>query len=171
MDIKIRMKMGDIEIEYEGPGDYLRKGIADMVAATDALQERGSFRPEMEEEEEEMETAAEEEDEEVSPDSEKQPLPISVSSIAKTLRCTTGQDLVVAACASLMLVKQEDVFSREQIRLEMKEAGRYYKENYRKSLSKYLRALVRSGVLLEVDNNTYSIPAGTLAQLEEMLGS
>ncbi len=171
MDIKIRMKIGDVEIEYEGPEDYLRKGITDILAAADALQGKGSFPSEMDEE---METADEEEHDDDDDDSatrEKEPLPMSVSSIAKTLRCSTGQDLVVAACASLTLVKQEDVFSREQIRLEMKEARRYYKENYRKSLTKYLRALVRSGVLLEVDESTYSIPAGTLAQLEEMLGS
>ncbi len=165
MGIKIRMKVGDVEIEYEGPEDYLRKGIAEIVAATDALHGKGVPPSEVAQE---LETA---QLEEASPAPERQPLPMNVSSIAKTLRCSTGQDLVVAACASLTLVKQEDVFTREQIRLEMKEARRYYKENYRKSLTKYLNALVRNGVLLEVDEGTYSIPAGTLAQLEDMLGS
>jgi len=164
MDIKIRLKIGDVEIEYEGPEDYLRKGVAEIVAATDAFHGKGSA---VSEAAQEMETAGVEE-----PSAHaRQPLPMTVSTIAKTLRCSTGQDLVVAACASLMLVKQEDVFTREQIRLEMKDAGRYYKENYRKSLTKYLNALVRNGVLLEVDEGTYSIPAGTLAQLEDMLGS
>jgi len=165
MEIKIRMKVGDVEIEYQGPEDYLRKGIAEIAAATDALRGKG-FPP--------SEVALEEETpevEEISPTPERQPLPMSVSSIAETLQCSSGHDLVVAACASLTLVKHEDVFTREQIRLEMKDAGRYYKDNYRKSLSKYLNTLVRNGVLLEVDDGTYSIPAGTLAQLEDMLGS
>jgi hypothetical protein len=171
MEIKIRIKVGDVEIEYEGPEDYLRKGIAEIVAATDALRGKGAPPTEVALEEETTEEQETPEEEDVSLTPERQPLPMTVSSIAKTLQCSTGQDLVVAACVSLTLVKQEDVFTREQIRLEMKEAGRYYKDNYRKSLSKYLNALVRNEVLLEVDEGSYSVPAGTLAQLEDMLGT
>lgn len=168
MEIKIRVKVGDVEIEYQGPEDYLRKGIAEIAAATDALRGKGFPTDEVAPTEEIEETT---EAEEIAPPPHRETLPMTVSSIAKTLQCSSGHDLVVAACASLTLIKHEDVFTREQIRLEMKEAGRYYKDNYRKSLSKYLNALVRNGVLLEVDEGTYSIPAGTLAQLEDMLGS
>ncbi|MDQ7782791.1 MAG: hypothetical protein RDU20_07920 [Desulfomonilaceae bacterium] len=165
MEIKIRIKVGDLEIEYEGPEDHLKKAVADMAAASEAFRREGPPRVELDQEAESAEEEA------VPAVPERQPLPMTVATIAKTLRCSTGQDLVVAACASLTLVKQEDAFTREQIRLEMKEARKFYKDNYRKSLSKYLNALVRNGVLLEVDEGMYSIPAGTLAQLEDMLVS
>lgn len=164
MDIKIRIKMGDFEIDYEGPQDFLKKELPGLVNTTRNLFGETPRAEEVVQVEEVPQV------EEAPPLPEKKQLKLTVAGVAKKLKCSSGQDLVVAACAKLCFVDQLDVLSRDQIREEMKGAKGFYKENYRKSLSNYFNALVKKGELEEMAEGTYSFSAAKKSDLEKRLG-
>jgi hypothetical protein len=163
MDIRIRIKTGDFEIEYEGPKDFLKKELPDLIRTSKNLFGETPPAPKVEQVEEIPDV------EEAPPLPEKKQLALTVTGVAKKLKCSSGQDLVLAACAKLCFVDQLDVFSRDEIREEMKRAKGYYKENYRKSLSNYFNALVKKGELLEMAKGTYSFSAAKKSEIEKDL--
>lgn len=152
MSSKIRIKVGDIEVEYEGAEEFLKKDLPDLLKTVTQLHPvrqsggGGSTGSQI-----------------------KSDIKLTTANIAAKLGCTSGPDLVIAACAHLLFVKNMEAFNRKAILDEMKGAKSYYKTLYRKNLSQSLKALVKHGQLTESSANVYSLHADTIKEINDKL--
>ena len=159
MTSKIRIKMGDVEVEYEGSEDFLRDELRELLSGVVELhRERG--------------------------ESTDQPPPSgngngggtptgdfngTTNTAAAKLSASSGTDLVIAAAARLTLGLGQDSFTRATLLKEMQTATSYYKKTFSSNLSGYLKQLVGSDRIREVAKGTYSLSAPERKKLETQL--
>ncbi len=157
---RIRIKLGGLEIEFEGTEAYLEKNLPELVEMLATIEPPENY----DEEDTEGELL------EASGDKSKQKLDMSTSMIANKLNANSGGALILAACAHLHLVKGHDKYTRSNILAEMQTATSYYKATYSKNLSNYFKALVKSGDLNELGEKTYSLHETRVVKLVGELG-
>jgi hypothetical protein len=148
MTSKIRIKVGNTAIEFEGSEDYMRQDLPILIERLSEISPTGDV--------------DEEEPAEVLPPSDdpsKKKLELTTNTIATMLDAKTGTDLALAACAHLCLVKGVDSFMRTHILGEMKLANNFYKKSYGANLSNYLKTLVSNSKILETAQDTYALNA------------
>jgi hypothetical protein len=161
---KIRIKMGPIELEYEGSESFLKQELPDLLGAVSKLytDTGGSIRS--------ADVAAD-----ASSDGGGHPtlgnLRLTTGTIASRLQCKTGPDLVIAAAARLHFGLSNESYTRRQLLEQMQEAPTYFNENYRKNLTQNLAALVRGKKLNEVSRHKYALTPETLKELGTQLAS
>jgi hypothetical protein len=158
LESKIRIRMGDLEVEYEGSEDFLRKElpailhtVAGLHASGDAkgVQGRGA--------------------------SPKHPAlsvrhgSLSTSVVATKLGGQTGGDLALAAAAKLVLADESESFSRDVLLKEMRSAKSFFKATYSKNLSGYIKNLVKAGRLNELGNEHYALSNTAKGDAEQAL--
>jgi hypothetical protein len=138
---KIRIKLGNIEIDFEGTEEYIRGDLPSLLEliCTYSVTSENSLEADIDVEEAEELPA--------NPDPTKQRIEMTTNTIAAKLNVKTGSDLVLAACAHLCLVKGADTFERKNILAEMQTASNYYQQNHSKNLSKSLSSLVKDNKL------------------------
>jgi hypothetical protein len=154
---KIRIKVGNTEIEFEGSEDYMRQELPALIELL-------------------TESATTDDDDETEDDAEvlegdpaKQELKLTTNTIAAKLGAKTGADLALATCAHLCLVKGVDSFERKHILGEMKLASNFYKGTYSKNLSRYLKTLVNDSKILETAQDKYALDNKEKATLGQRL--
>lgn len=157
MSIKIRIKVGHVEVEFEGSEEFFSKELPALlknvssVAATTPATEPGD-----------------------DPD-KKRPAPpgthlqLATNAIAIKLAVKNGSGLLVAAAAHLALVKGLQTFTRQQILKEMRTASSYYKKNYGANFTKYLKTVTEAGTLNESAANCYALSANGRTELEKKI--
>jgi hypothetical protein len=158
MTSKIKIKLGLVEVEYEGSEEFLKKELPDLLSAISKLYKESGI-----------------------PASGQQPTDqlVSVGStlggttgtIAAKLKVSSGSDLAVAAAARLTLGLGQGSFTRDQLLTEMKSASSYCKKNYISNLSNTLNGLVKSAKFVETAKDTYALSAKTKSDLENRLVS
>jgi hypothetical protein len=151
MSSKIRIKIGEIEVDYEGAEEFLKKELLDLLKALAELHEANPH-------------AVLSKQFSGSPE-----LKLSISSIASKLGVKKGPELILAACAHIALVQGKTAFDQKDILTEMKKAAGYFKQSYMKNLTNYLRALVKNGTLTEPTSGTYSIFNEKLTEIRTKL--
>lgn len=161
MDSKIKIKMGPIEIEYEGSEAFLKEELPALLSAvSDLYKESGvtDF----------VDTGATSSPAIISPEATGSTgtIQATTGSIAAKLGAKSGTDLIMAAAARLTLSLGLGSFSRSQITEEMKSASAYHKKTYVNNLTKYLNQLVKDGKLLETAKDTYALSASEKSSLE-----
>jgi hypothetical protein len=159
MECKIRIRVGNIEVEYEGAEAYLKNDLPNLIEYLAGLPVGD-------------EPAAEPEEEEVLPptsDLSKKKLELTTNSIAGMLNAKSGPDLVLAACAHLHLVKGAETFHRKNILAEMRSANNYFTRSSAGNFSKSLSSLVKDRKLMERTEDTYALDAKTLSELQKIL--
>jgi hypothetical protein len=130
MSSKIKIKMGQIEVEYEGPESFLKEELPALLNAVSELYLKGNF----------SENVLQESSH-ISDDSSSHPVKHNeiysgtTGSIAAKLKCSVAQDLVLAAAAHLALVKGIGKMPRKQIIDEMRSATGYFKTTYVNNLT------------------------------------
>ncbi|HEV2336790.1 MAG TPA: hypothetical protein VGS13_14900 [Stellaceae bacterium] len=158
---KIRLKIGMIEIEYEGITTFLRDDLADLMQKLlTCYSEHKAAIP--------AETAVEQEhgrDGGAGP----REFTLSTSTIATRLGVGSGPDLALAASAHLAVVKKKDKFTRKELNDEMKTATTYFKANMTSNLSSILNALIKTNKLNEVATGVYALSAAEKTNLETKL--
>lgn len=159
MTSKVRIKAGNVEVEFEGSEEYMKDELPSLVELLYSLSPNGSST------EEEGDT----EGVEAPTDKSKQKIQMTTNTIASKLGVKSGNDLVLAASAHLTFVKGADTFSRSNILAEMKLASNYYKANMRGNLSSSLKTLINQNKLLETAKDTYALEAKTKDQLGSQL--
>jgi hypothetical protein len=128
METKLRCKIGNIEVEYEGSISFLKDDIPNVIQKMlESLKKHTDI------EAVNRETPG-------TPKLSDQ----STNTIASHLPTKTGADLVIAACAHLTFSKGQDVCSRKDILTEMQEATTYYKGSYSKKISKNKDRLIKA---------------------------
>lgn len=168
MDCKIRIKLGDVEIEYEGSEDYVREGFMDLVAeVVDTFSEIDP--PSLSNDQQSEQSTVQ--NGEGNPEAGSAGFDMSTSTIASKIGGSTGADLVLAAAAHLSLARSKGSFSRNEIREEMKGATAYYTKSIGSNLGQSLTSLVKKGTLNQRSDNTYALPSGTLTNLKSQLAT
>jgi len=152
MSSKIRIKVGPIEVEFEGTESFLKNELLDLLQAVVDLRKKTDA------------SAPEEED---SGDTNTN---WTTETFASKLSCKSGSDLVVAACARLSLGLGRASFKRPAILDEIKTASSHYKKSYSSNLTKYLNGLVSNGRLNESATHTYALTQTEKTSLKKRLG-
>jgi len=156
---KIRIKLGSLEIEYEGRESFLEDDIFNLIKKTLSFytEHKGVIPAEP--------TAKSV----AGTESHVAGFDQSTNTIASHLGANSGPELVVAAAAHLMLVKGQNKFARKEINDEMKDATTYYKASMTTNLSKYLGGLVKAKRLNLVSKGVYALSASEKKSLEAKL--
>ena len=95
---------------------------------------------------------------------------MTVKAIAGKFGVDSGKDLVIAAVASLAIIKKKETFSRQEINDEMKLAVGYYKPTYSSgNLSGYLETLSKQGMIIESSKDTFALKDSERGALEQKL--
>jgi hypothetical protein len=163
MTTRVRIRIGPIEVEYEGNEDFLRQELPNLISTVSSLYYQSGLQL----------TPSDQAAIPTRPPAVGRPqvtVPTTTTAtIAAKLNCKTGPDLITAAAAHLTFVKQKDRFTRQEIIDDMKTATSYFKASYVNNLSNYLARLIRDQKLIEVAKDTYALKAETKTELEREL--
>ena len=159
MTSKIRIKLGAIEVEYEGSEQFLKEELPQLLTAVPELYAKSA--------------ALKEAPAGTLPNTTQQAdagiLQGTTGTIAAKLVVKQGPDLIIAAAARMTFVLEKSAFSRQEIIDEMKTASAYYKKSYLGNLTPYINTLMKDGKLLEPSTGTYSLSATAQADLKARL--
>jgi hypothetical protein len=155
---KIRIKLGAIEVEYEGSESFLKEELPQLLSAVSDLYNK-SHATQVPEDSASTSTTA--------PKNGK--IEATTGSIAARLQVKSGSDLILAAVARITFALGTDVCSRQKIIDEMKTASSFYKKTHLGNLSQNLAALVRDAKLNEPSQDNYALTAATRRDLETKL--
>lgn len=161
---KIHIRMGDVEVEYEGSEEFLRdelpkllSGVLELYRAEtkSPLKGKGTDTP----------------DTRPKPSNNGYSKLGTTKTIAAKLAVKSGSDLAIAAAARLSLGLDKETFSRAELLSEMKAATSYYKSSYNNNLSKTIQSLVSADRIRELSTDAYALSATELQDLETKLAS
>ena len=166
MDTKISVKVGTIEVEYEGEASFLTHGLNDLLlnlsnilAATPQFITKSQL-------ENTNEIIIDQKAHETRSNNFPQ---MSTSNIAARLPAKSAKDLVLCAMANLQLVKKQEKQKRQYILTEMQTATSYYKQTMAKNLTRTLDSLLKSKEINEIGKDEYSLSAATVKKFEVIL--
>jgi len=155
MSTKIRIKIGSVEVDFEGSEEFLKSDLMKLVTSVSELsKESGMVAPPDEPgllDQKEGET----------------------DTIASKLACKTGPDLVLAASAHLAFTDGKKSYTRKEIHEEMKTATGHYKDSFSGgNLTRYFKGLVKKGKLNELTaKDTYALNQKTIKELRQKLAT
>lgn len=152
---KIHIKVGAIEIEYEGNEEFIKNDLLTFLEKVAEVLNVKIIPSIPTESKTQLQSG----------------LQLTTSSIATKLNVKSGADLILAACVHLHFIKGKSSFSRQDILSEMQTASNYYKQTYGKHLTEYLSGLQKSNKLIENTPNIYAIHVNELQGLEKTLTS
>jgi hypothetical protein len=157
-DATIKIKLGQIEVEYQGDASFLKQSLVEIIKELIELQQKypAFIAP---------------------PVSAENPAASKVNgkydhstdTVANLLGVGSGGDLIIAAAVHLHFTKKKDKFSRQEIAAEMRTAPSHFKESYLANLSKYLTQLTKDDRLRLVAPHTYALSAKEKSKIEAAL--
>jgi hypothetical protein len=164
MTSKIKIKLGPVEVEYEGSEEFLKKELPDLLSAISQLYKESGIST--------LPTPAFGEQHPIGQLGGSSSTVVGTTgTIAAKMSVSSGPELAIAAAARLMLGLGQGSFTRDQLLTEMKNASSYYKKSYGSNLSNILGRLVKSGKLVETAKDTYALSASTKSDLETRIAS
>lgn len=156
---KIKIRLGQIEIDYEGAHEFLKQDLQKLLAAVVELREKAG-------------DPADADDEDPAPAQKKAKgtgtLQGTVSTFATRLGAKSTRDLVIAAAAKLTLADSKATFTRTELLTAMQTASNHYKKSDSSNLSKTIGFLL-NGRLTENAKDTYALTADELKKLRTRL--
>ncbi|KAB2659027.1 hypothetical protein F9K94_02200 [Brucella tritici] len=164
MASKLKIKMGDVEFEYEGDAQFDTEAIKDLfshleslvgvtpVAAFSSTPDNGVI------------TASG-----VSEDRSVANLNMAVGTIAARLSVSSGPELALAAAAYLQFTQGMASFRRNDLLKAMQSATAYYKSSMGSNISKALKTLVSNKKLNELTGSAYSLTAAEQTSIRARL--
>lgn len=151
---KLVLKCGDIEIDYEGPEDFLKEELPKFIQVVATLRGAKLATP--------LTQGA----------VPAAPVALSgdrsVSTVAQKLGVATGPDLIIAAALSFVS-GGASTFTKKQLRERIRDAKSYYKSSYSSNFDNYINRLVKNGRLNHTSGDNYALPAGELTTLNAKL--
>jgi len=160
MNMRFRLRVGEAEVEYEGPQEFLSTEFAgvmdsilgrlDSVKATANTKGEPASEPKA-----------------TGPKAAK--IEGTGNTLASRLGVKTGPELIIAVAARLTFVLGKDKFARKDITDEMREASTYFRATYMNNLTSYLEGLVKGNKLSEQAKDVYALTAPERDRLEAEL--
>lgn len=160
-EAKIRLKIGAIEIDYEGRASFLKDDLINLLGKVVAFYADHKSAIPTSEPIEQVQAAK--------PRGVPIDLDQSTNTIAARLGGTSGSDLVIAAAAYLTFVKKQDTFTRAEVLAEMKAVTTYYTKFMSTNFSKMLSSLVKVKRLNQVASGSYALSAAERTAVEAKL--
>lgn len=158
---KIRIRMGTIEVEYEGSEEFIRTDLPNLLTSLISFHDRIN----------EMDHSSQPDKFTQLSNKDKVSNHGTTSSIAALIGCDSGPELAIAAAARLVFSCERDEFTRQELHEEMKTAKQYYGKNIGSNLSTTLHNLVKAGKLKETATDTYSLAKSEYSRIEALLGN
>lgn len=159
MTSKIKIKMGAIEIEYEGSESFLKEELPALLTAVSDLYK--SSAPLMDNSSPSPETA---------PNTAASTKVVgTTATLAAKLGGASGPDLLMCAAARIHFVLGKEKFHRKELADEIKTANNYYKTTYASNMSALLNGLVKAGKLMESSKDNYSLSIDSLKSIGAQL--
>lgn len=154
MDLKFGLKIGHIEMQFEGSAEIFEAKFEPVLKE---LVEFGKGNFDLQEVSKTNGVSA----------PSKNPVPsMTVKSVAAKLGANSGSDLLYAAIATLSVLKQKEKITRQEINDEMKAAVGYYKPSYSSNLSNYIETLLKQGTLIEVSKDVFAVKESARSEME-----
>jgi molybdopterin-binding protein len=151
---KIRIRLGQVEIDYEGDAAFLDSKLMEMVKALQELLATQTDQPAPHQHGGHGHGSK----------SGSGGLRMSTKTIAMKLGAKKGADIARAAVAHLALVKGKETFTRAEIHEEMKAATGIYKASMFSNLSSILTSLISDNTLIDTGSEVYALtPEGDKA--------
>jgi hypothetical protein len=158
MSSKLRIQIGDVEIDYEGTEEFLKQELPALLRTAMELHKAvgapGRGR-----------SGGSDTDEKGNHGVPS----LTTGTIAARLKSKSGPSLLLSAAAHLTFVANKETFSRQGLLAEMQNATSYYKKSYSNNLTKYIASAVTDGKLQESATNAYALSANTRSELETQL--
>jgi hypothetical protein len=158
MSSKIRIRLDNVEVEYEGEHAFLATELLPMVEKLLALSPKattgtpkGSGTPHRQTHGDAADHVG------------------TLNTIAAKLKPASGPDLLIAALYHLATADQQASATRQDVLDRMKTASGYYKSSYSNNMSKYLSNLVKANRIRETAKHTYALASSTTEELEAKL--
>lgn len=145
---KIRIKVGAVEVEYEGSEAFLRGDLADLI--TSLVELSSSVLPA----EAPIEDGADQ-----GPIATGDDFNASTNTIAAHTSARTAPELSMCALAHLELVQGQSKTTRDQIIAEMKSATSFFATNMTRNIKRELGILVKLKKINQVAVDTYALSA------------
>lgn len=164
---KIKIKLGAIEVEYEGSETFLKEELPQLLSAVSDLYAKSRDSIDASLNQNGSRTNDKAGGNTIGGSRPK--LEATTGSIAAKIGCNSGPDLIIAAAARLTFVLEEPTFARQKIVDEMKTASAYYRATFLSNLTSYLNNLVKDGKLNEPSQGNYALTASILKDLEQRL--
>ena len=162
MTSKLRIRIGEVEIDYEGTEEFLKQELPQLLKTAMELHKASESAPEGSG----GKGASKGSGSGVRAGAGAK-ITLTTASIAGRLEVKSGADLLQAAAAHLVLAKGSETFSRQELLAEMQSAPSYYKQSYSANLTAYIRtALQKNGPLSETSKDTYALKAAARKNLE-----
>ena len=152
---KIRLKVGGLEIEYEGDITEFKGHLTEIMETVSSYLPQATSA---------QQTPSAPAASNVVPFEGGQ-LQATTNTIASKLGCNNGVDLIKAAALQLTLVQGKPKFTRQELINEMKTSS-YHKNTYISNLSAYLKTLLSNGFFNESQKDVYSVNPTQLQQLQ-----
>lgn len=153
---KIKIKLGSVEIEYEGSDQFLKDELPALLVAVSELYKNSGHL---------MSTNNIVSSNEISGSVTEQKIQGTTATLAAKLGGGSGPELAICAAARLTFVLAKDKFHRKELLAEMKTANSYYKSTYMSNMSTLLSGLVKSGKFMEPSTDNYSLSADILKSI------
>lgn len=153
MASKIRVRAGELEVEFEGSEDFLRDELPSLLEFLSGLNIA------------KVSTSDRSDRGDVGGDTTLG----TTNTVAAKLGAETGPDLILAAAAKLTFADGVTSFTRKELLAEMQTASNYYKTSFTSNLSTYLSRLVKAGTLLEQAKDTYALSSTKAQELRTAL--
>lgn len=154
MNGKFRLRLGNIEIDWEGDTEFLKSDLpAVLTSIKGGLDKLGIA-------------------EAIVRDERKPPVRLNsgtTSSVAAKLSVSNGPELFLAALAKLQLVDSNAVASRADILKEMQSTKSHYKKSYGSNLSQIIASLMTNGKINEPKTGEYTLTHTEQARIAGVL--
>lgn len=161
---RIRLKVGTMELEYQGDPSFLTGGIEALLVTMGDLSLKVPAEP----------PVLTETTERVQPEMgvsdntavNRGKYSFSTSTIASHLVVKTGPELIICAMAHLEIVQGKSSSTRNEILNEMKGATTYYNSGISSNMSKYLASLTKAKRINQISKDTYALGSTERKQVE-----
>lgn len=164
---KIRIKLGAIEVEYEGSESFLKEELPSLLSAVSDLYQRsnpsGLAEPTSANGDQGGTANA------AGAQVAKPRIEMTTGSIAARLQVKSGPELVMAAAARLSIVEELSSFSRKRLTEQMRSATAYFKPSYVSNLSALLNSLLKDGKLNEPSKDHFAVTAASEQELRSRI--
>lgn len=156
---KVKIKVGQIEVEFEGSEEFIKNELVQMVDAISKMHIAKII------------PTPPSQNPANSENSSNGGKGWGVTTYAANMKVQTGTDLIIATCAYLTFEMEKGTFSRKEVLEEMKGATSYFKANYSKNLSRYFDQLVKNGDLVITSTKLFALSANKKSALEQLLAN
>ncbi len=158
MSSKLRIRIGEVEIDYEGTEEFLKQEFPALLKTAMELHKAAGV------------PGSGKGGGSANGGKGKGAVPtLTTGTIAARLKAKSGPTLLMAAAAHLTFVANKPTFTRQELLTEMQSATSYYKKSYSNNLTTYVSGAVTEGKLQESAKNAYALSADTKNELETQL--